>query len=137
MMSEEKKEQQPAENQPKIKEAAEAEDIKKTDAQTAHKVEEAEEKPQQKEAAPEAEAKEENNGPQPAEPQAAAEPPRPQEAKPAAAPEAKEQKKKKINNMTLRELDEKIKATEAKMGNLNSKFAQSLKAQRQRLSKEG
>jgi uncharacterized protein YdcH (DUF465 family) len=38
--------------------------------------------------------------------------------------------------MTIEELDKKIKETEEKMGNLSSKYAQSLKAQKEDLSKE-
>lgn len=58
------------------------------------------------------------------------------EAPAEAKKEAQEKKKKKINRLTLKELDKKIQEVQSKMGNLSSSYAlQLLKRKKQLLSK--
>jgi len=62
----------------------------------------------------------------------------PAEAKPQAGPVAQEkkeagQKKKKINRLTLKELEKKIEEVRQKMGGLNSFYAQQLLKRKKQL----
>lgn len=72
-------------------------------------------------------------------------PPKTEKPKVAGAPEgsAKDQdskkgkSRKKINKMTLEEIDKKIKETENKMAGLNSKYAQKLLERKKELTSAG
>lgn len=48
------------------------------------------------------------------------------QAAPAAAPEAKQKKNKKISQMTLKEVDEKLISVKEKMGRHDSRYAKEL-----------
>lgn len=49
---------------------------------------------------------------------------------------AEEEKKKKINRLSLKELEKKIKQTEEKMGSLSSSYAQQLLKRKEQLLAE-
>ena len=47
---------------------------------------------------------------------------------PAAAPETKQKKNKKIGQMTMKEVEEKLNSVKEKMGRVDSRYAKELQA---------
>jgi len=83
------------------------------------------EKPDEAEAPPEPEMPPKAEEPVvPKEPAKVEKPPKPE--KPEAAPSASPAKKKKINKMTLSEIETKLEEVKGKMGGFDSKYAQQL-----------